>query len=66
MQNVVKCLKNKVAWAKEAGVDFIMAETMSWLEEAKIALKVIKDADMIAVTNITIHQEDKTRDWIYS
>ena len=39
-----------------------MAETLSWLEEAKIALKVIKEADMIAVTNITIHQEAKTRD----
>jgi betaine-homocysteine S-methyltransferase len=54
--------EEQVAWAKEAGVDFIMAETLSWLEEAKIALKVIKEADMIAVTNITIHQEAKTRD----
>ena len=57
-----KMFEEQVAWAKEAGVDFIMAETLSWLEEAKIALKVIKEADMIAVTNITIHQEAKTRD----
>ena len=57
-----KMYEEQVAWAKEAGVDFIMAETLSWLEEAKIALKVIKEADMIAVTNITIHQEAKTRD----
>ena len=54
--------EEQVVWAKEAGVDFIMAETISWLEEAKIALKVIKEAGMIAVTNITIHQESKTRD----
>jgi len=57
-----KMFEEQIAWAKEAGVDFIMAETLSWLEEAKIALKVIKEADMIAVTNITIHQEAKTRD----
>ena len=57
-----KMFEEQVAWAKEAGVDFILAETLSWLEEAKIALKVIKEADMIAVTNITIHQEAKTRD----
>jgi len=57
-----KMFEEQVAWAKEAGVDFIVAETLSWLEEAKIALKVIKEADMIAVTNITIHQEAKTRD----
>ena len=54
--------EEQVVWAKEAGVDFIIAETISWLEEAKIALKVIKEAGMIAVTNLTIHQEDKTRD----
>ena len=57
-----KMFEEQVAWAKEAGVDFIMAETLSWLEEAKIALRVIKEADMIAVTNITIHQKAKTRD----
>ena len=51
-----KMFEEQVEWAKEAGVDFIIAETISWLEEAKIALKVIKEAGMIAVTNITIHQ----------
>ena len=46
--SVKKCLKNKLIWAKEAGVDFVVAETITWLEEAKIALKVIKDAGLIA------------------
>ena len=45
-------------WAKEAGVDFIIAETITWLEEAKIALKTIKDAGFIAVSNL-IHQKGR-------
>jgi len=49
-------------WAKEAGVDFVVAETITWLEEAKIALKVIKDADLIAGSNLSIKNDDKTRD----
>ena len=57
-----KMFEEQVEWAKEAGVDFVIAETIVWLEEAKIALKVIKEAGMIAVTNLTIHQEPKTRD----
>jgi len=36
--------EEQVTWAKESGVDFIIAETITWLEEAKIALKTIKDA----------------------
>ena len=31
--------EEQVAWAKEAGVDFIVAETINWTEEMKIALK---------------------------
>ena len=27
--------EEQVLWAKEAGVDFIVAETITWLEEAK-------------------------------
>jgi len=57
-----KMFEEQVLWAKDAGVDFIIAETISWLEEAKIALKVIKEAGIIAVTNLTIPQGDMTRD----
>ena len=49
-------------WAKEAKVNFIVAETISWVEEMKIALKTIKDANLIAVTNFAIPRGDKTRD----
>ena len=54
--------EEQIIWAKEAGVDFVVAETITWLEEAKIALKVIKDANLIAVSNLSIKKGDKTRD----
>ena len=37
-----KMYEEQILWAKEAGVDFIVAETISWVEEMKIALKAIK------------------------
>jgi len=57
-----KMFEEQVIWAKEAGVDFVVAETITWLEEAKIALKAIKDAGLIAVSNLSIKKGDKTRD----
>jgi len=57
-----KMFEEQVAWAKESGVDFIVAETITWLEEAKIALKTIKDVGLIAVSNLSIKKGDKTRD----
>jgi len=53
-----KMFEEQVMWAKEAGVDFVVAETITWLEEAKIALKVIKDAGLIAVSNLSIKKGD--------
>ena len=63
--SLIECQKmyeEQVQWAKEAGVDFIVAETINWVEEMKIALKAIKDAGLIAVTNYAIPRGDKTRD----
>tara|TARA_B100001123_G_scaffold131375_1_gene152453 strand:+ start:584 stop:1630 length:1047 start_codon:yes stop_codon:yes gene_type:complete len=57
-----KMFEEQVGWAKEAGVDFIIAETITWVEEMKIALKAIKDAGLIAVCNYSIKKGDKTRD----
>ncbi len=57
-----KMYEEQVAWAKEAGVDFIVAETINWTEEMKIALKAIKDEGLIAVTNFSIKKGDKTRE----
>ena len=57
-----KMFEEQVAWAKEAGVDFVIAETINWTGEMKIALKAIKDAGLIAVTNFSIKATDKTRE----
>jgi betaine-homocysteine S-methyltransferase len=52
----------QIGWAKEANVDFVIAETINWTEEAKLALKEIKDAGLIAVVNLAIPKGDKTRE----
>ena len=33
-----KMFEEQIGWAKEAGVDFIIAETITWVEELKIGL----------------------------
>tara|TARA_Y100000590_G_scaffold466551_1_gene642360 strand:+ start:816 stop:1856 length:1041 start_codon:yes stop_codon:yes gene_type:complete len=57
-----KMYEEQITWAKEAKVDFIVAETISWVDEMKIALKAIKDEGFIAVANFAIPRGDKTRD----
>lgn len=52
----------QVAWAAEAGVDFVVGETFGWGEEALIALKSIKDAGLPAVITLVIHKEPQTRE----
>ena len=51
----------QVSWAAEAGVDFIIAETLGYLAEGQIALEVIKKFDLPAM--ITFGSvEDRLRD----
>jgi betaine-homocysteine S-methyltransferase len=52
----------QVGWAAEAGVDFVIAETYSYAEEARMALETIKAAGLPAVVTICVHQEPMTRD----
>ncbi len=54
--------EEQIAWAKEAEVDFVVAETINWVDEMKIALKAIKNEGLIAVANYAIPRGDKTRD----
>ena len=54
--------EEQIRWAKEAGVDFVVAETINWVDEMKIALKAIKDEGLIAVANYAIPRGDLTRD----
>ena len=52
----------QVGWAAEAGVDLIIAETISWVDEALIALESIRAAGLPAVVTMAMHQADTTRD----
>ena len=54
--------EEQTAWAVDAGVDFIIAETFSHVEEALIALDVIKGTGLPAVVTMALHREPVTRD----
>ena len=54
--------EEQVGWAVEAGVDFMIAETFSWADEAMIALDVIKQAKQTAVVMLAMHKSNVTRD----
>ena len=54
--------EEQVGWAVDEGVDYIIAETFSWTEEALIALKAIKEADLPAVVTMSMHRKARTRD----
>jgi betaine-homocysteine S-methyltransferase len=56
--------EEQVAWALDAGVDFIIAETISWLGEAEIALDVIKATKLPSVVTFALHREGEMRDGI--
>ena len=57
-----KMYEEQIRWAKEAGVDFVVAETINWTGEMEIALKAIKQEGLIAVTNFAIPKGDLTRE----
>jgi betaine-homocysteine S-methyltransferase len=54
--------EEQVAWAADAGVDFVIGETFSWGEEALIALETIRSAGLPAVMTLAIHQRPETRE----
>ena len=56
----------QVRWAKEEGVDFILAETLEYLGEALIALEVIQSFGLPSVINFSaIYEKTKDdHDWI--
>jgi betaine-homocysteine S-methyltransferase len=52
----------QVAWAVDAGVDFIIGETFSWAEEALIALDAVKATGLPAVITLAVHRAPETRE----
>jgi betaine-homocysteine S-methyltransferase len=49
--------EEQVAWAVDAGVDYMIGETFSWAEEAHIALEVIRASGLPAVITLAVHRE---------
>ncbi|KAI1690504.1 homocysteine s-methyltransferase domain-containing protein [Ditylenchus destructor] len=61
------CMKKQVGWAAKAGVDLIIAETLTYLEEALIALDVIKKYNLPSVITFATLNTEKSQDgydWI--
>ena len=56
--------EEQVGWAAEAGADFVIGETFSWLGEALEATAVIKDAGLPAVITLTAHFEGTAREGV--
>ena len=50
--------EEQVRWSKEEGVDYVIAETISYFEEAKIALEVIKSFNLPAVITFAVYTKD--------
>ncbi len=54
--------EEQVGWAVEAGADFVIGETISWGEEALIALDVIKQSGLPSVITLSIHRAPEVRE----
>ncbi len=56
--------EEQVGWAVEAGVDFVIGETFSWLAEAMAALETIKAAGKPAVMTLAVAERVLLHDGI--
>lgn len=56
--------EEQVGWAAEAGVDFVIAETLRYLGEAELALEAVRAADLPAVVTLVVDREVNTRDGV--
>ncbi len=54
----------QVGWAVDAGVDYLIAETIDWLGEAELALGVAREAGLSVVITLSAHRERKTFDGV--
>jgi len=61
---VMRMFTEQVLWAVDAGVDYIIAETLDWHGEAELALRVIKEARLPAVVTLSAHRKRETFDGI--
>ena len=61
---VRRMFEEQIAWAAEAGVDFVIAETFGFYGEARVALEAIQQAQLPAVVTFALHQEGVLRDGV--
>jgi betaine-homocysteine S-methyltransferase len=61
-RQVRQMFDEQLAWIVDAGMDFVIAETFSWGEEALIALEAIKAAGLTAVVTLAVHRAPETRE----
>ena len=62
VREVRSMFEEQVAWAVDAGVDFIIAETFSHAGEALLALEVVRETGLPSVVTLALHREPVTRD----
>ena len=63
-EKVRAIFKEQVEWSKDEGVEYVIAETMWSLKEAKIALEVIKSFDLPAVISLSV-RNIQTKDGVF-
>jgi betaine-homocysteine S-methyltransferase len=57
-----KIFDEQIGWAVDAGVDFIVGETYSWVGESLLALEAIKRSGKPAVITLSVPREGQMRD----
>ena len=62
VRGVRQAFEEQVGWAVDAGVNYIVGETFSWLGEASLALEIIKSSGKPAVITLAMHQEGVVRE----
>ena len=62
IRSVRLMFEEQVGWAAEAGADFVIAETISHVGEALLALQAIEAAGLPSVVTMAVHREPITRD----
>lgn len=61
-ERVRRMFDEQVGWAAEAGVDFVIGETFRYLDEALLALEVIRSAGLPALVTLNLHGAPRTRE----
>jgi betaine-homocysteine S-methyltransferase len=57
---VREAFAEQLGWAVDAGVDYVVGETFSWLGEAEMALAAIRETGLPAVITLACHREGRT------